>query len=84
MVQFEGGNPDAPFAALWNQGGDGVTSVEFKPNGLGSPVARIGDELEVTFPMGLILTTSLGPAALTISTPAKAIITGPGNSKLLA
>ncbi|HMA93475.1 MAG TPA: hypothetical protein VKP30_12360 [Polyangiaceae bacterium] len=84
MVEFEGGNPDAPFAALWNQGGDGVTSVEFKPNGLGAPVARIGDEVEVTFPMGLILTTSVGPAALTISTPAKAIITGTGNAKLLA
>jgi hypothetical protein len=83
-VQFEGGNPDAPFAAIWDQGGTGVTSLEFKPSGIGSPVVRVGDELEVTFPMGLVLTTSVGVSLVTIATPAKAIITGTGNAKLLA
>jgi hypothetical protein len=83
VVMFEDGDPAKPRAVLWKSGDEHVTSLEFKPNGTGVPLAKVGDELEVTFPMGLILTTSLGPAMLTVSTPAKAIITGPGNSKFL-
>lgn len=83
-IEFENGDPSKPKATDWDHDASKVESVEFQPGGLNSPVARVGDELEVTFPMGLPIVTSLGPATIIINTPAKAIITGPGNAKLKA
>lgn len=81
-IEFEDGDPSKPRASLWPKGTP-VTEVRFAPNGIGSPAIRVGDELEVVFPMGLPITTSAGPGVVTVATPAKAIITGPGNGKLL-
>lgn len=87
-VEFENGDPSKPKATDWDHDASKVESVEFEPGGISSPVARVGDELEVTFPMGLPLTGMLSGApftgVVTVATPAKAVITGPGNGKLLA
>jgi len=83
ILEFDGGDPSKPFVSGWKHGEDNVTSVEFKPGGTGVPLCKVGDTLEIVLPMGLPVTTSLGPAIVTFSTPAQGIITGPGNSKLL-
>jgi hypothetical protein len=83
-VHFDGGDWDKPYAALWGENGSGsVTSLEYKPSGVGSPVCRVGDTIELALPMMLPITTTLGPAVITVTTPIQAVITGPGNSKLL-
>jgi hypothetical protein len=84
VVMFEDGDPAKPRAVLWKSGDEHVTSIEFKPNGTGVPLCKVGDTVEVTFPMGLVLTSpTIGVANVMFSTPAKGVITGPGNSKLL-
>ncbi len=82
-VVFDGRDPSKPRAVLWKSGDENVTNVSFKPGGSGAPAAKVGDELEITFPMGLILSTPIGPSVMTVATPARAIITGPGNGKFL-
>ncbi|MEN6535507.1 MAG: hypothetical protein ABFD89_17720 [Bryobacteraceae bacterium] len=79
---FDGGNPSMPYASLWETNGNAVDYVEFVKNSTHSPFVRVGDELEAVLPMGLPLTTSLGPAIVTVVTPLKAVLTGPGNSGL--
>lgn len=83
-VAFDGGNWDAPYACLWGEGqSSNVTSLEFKPGGTGSAACRIGDLVEIALPLNLPITTSLGPAVITVTTPIRGSIVGPGNSKLL-
>lgn len=83
-VAFDGGNWDKPYACLWGEGQSGnVTSMEFKPGGVSSPVCRIGDIVEINLPINLPITTPLGPSVITVTTPLRASIVGPGNSKLL-
>lgn len=88
-VAFDGGNWDQPYACLWNSGNNSaVTSLEFKPSGRGAPVCVVGDTLEVSFPMGLPISGLLSGApfsgVITITVPATAIVSGPGNPRLLA
>lgn len=82
MLGFEGGNPAMPYASLWDTSANAVDYVEFKKNSTSSPFVRVGDEIEAVLPMGLPLTTSVGPSVVTVVTPLKAVITGPGNSGL--
>lgn len=82
-IEFDNGDPSQPYAALWKHNESHVTAVEFKPNGTGVAVCKVGDTVDIVFPMGLPITTALGPGIVTFSTAAKGIITGSGNSKFL-
>jgi hypothetical protein len=87
-LHFDGADGDKPYAALWDGGHESsVTSLEFEPGGLTSPACRVGDTLEVAFPMGLPISGMMGAVPfsgiVTITTPARAQLTGPGNTKLL-
>lgn len=81
-LEFEAGDPANPRASMWNNGAD-VLDVEFVPDGAGSPGCRIGDEIEIALPMNLPLMTTLGPATVTVTTPVRGTIVGPGNTKFL-
>jgi hypothetical protein len=85
---FDGTDGDKPYAALWDGGhASSVTSLEFEPGSLHSPACRVGDTLEVAFPMGLPISGMMGAVpfsgVVTITTPARAQLTGPGNTKFL-
>jgi len=80
---YENGDPSKPIAQAWKLDPSKVTSIEYKPSGRGAPVACVGDIVEMAIPMNLPLTTSLGPAMVTVTTPVRATIMGPGNAKLL-
>lgn len=82
MLGFEGGNPGMPYASLWETSANAIDYIEFVPNSTHSPFMRVGDGFEAVLPMGLPLTTSVGPAVVTVVTPLKAVAIGPGTSKL--
>lgn len=82
-LEFENGDPSLPRATSWDSDPSKVTSVEFEPGGAHSPVCRIGDEIEIALPMNLPLMTTAGPATLTVTTPVRGTIVGPGNTKFL-
>jgi hypothetical protein len=86
-IEFENGDPSAPAVRDWEEGASTVTSLEFEPGGIGAPACRVSDQLEVAFPMGLPISGMMGTVpfsgVVTITTPARAQLTGPGNTKLL-
>lgn len=81
-VGFDGGDPEKPFAALWDEGD--VTEVAF--DGGTRPVARVGDSVTLFFSpgtpvpfTGIYLGNSIS-GALTLTSPAYGVI-GTGNPK---
>ena len=85
-LAFDDGDPSRPYAALWDESSGNVTSVEFIPDGVGSPLCRVGDQGQATLPMGLPVTGLVSGApftgVITISTPLTFVISS-GNGKLL-
>lgn len=86
-VEFENGDPSATRASLWELDASKVTSVKFKPGGIDSPACRVGDTIDAALPMGVPITGMMGAVpftgVITVTAPVKAVLVGPGNSKLL-
>lgn len=85
-LEFDEGDPSKSVVTDWERGAN-VVALEYEPGGVGSPACRVGDTLDAAVPMGCPVTGLLGGipfvGVITVTSPLKAVVMGPGNSKLL-
>lgn len=85
-VCFDSGDRSKPYATAWDLDASSVEELQFMPGAKGFRFVLVGDTLDVVLPAGALIagTVSGQPftGALVSSTPAKAIVVGPGTPNL--